>query len=251
MYQVSIKMNCILQLFLFDLNQCKSEYEFQRKQLRIREHAICLLRNCCDPSIKSLHIFVDTNEAKEFYSQITNPYGEKATYILHGRQPTYKDLVDYAKQTFSDGELVCIMNSDMIFNSQKDHALIQKIAKPKRLISLTRHEFTDENHSICTRDTCPFTHDGGSSDVFIFVMPIDSKFDTSSVDHKQNMFSAEAVFHKAWTTCGYEIVNPCDDIITIHIHKDRVHFQAYEYLKVDNDLTTMNWRTPLPPEAQM
>jgi hypothetical protein len=82
-------------------------------------------------------------------------------------------------------------------------------------------------------------------------MPIDEKFNTESVNHKQNMFSAEAVFHKAWTTCGYELVNPCDDIVTIHIHKDRVHFQAYEHLKTEVDSTTMNWKTSLPPEAYL
>jgi hypothetical protein len=220
-------------------------------RMRQHEHSICLLRNCCDPSIQSLHIFVETEEAKTFYSEITNPYGQKAKYILHGKQPTYKDLVEYAKQTFSDGELVCIMNSDMIFNSAKDHSLIKQIAKPNRLISLTRHEYTDENHTICTPETCAFIGTGGSSDMFIFVMPIDSNFDISSVDHKQNMFSAEAVFHKAWTRCGYELINPCDDIITIHIHKDRVHFEAYEYLKTEVDSTTMNWKTPLPPEAYL
>jgi hypothetical protein len=242
-------MNCVLQLFLYDFTTCKSQFELYQKQVRLQEHSICLLRNCCDPSIQSLHIFVDTQQAKDFYSEITNPYGQKAKYIVHGKQPTYKDLLDYVIQKFVDGDIVCIMNSDIIFNSQKDHKLIQKIAKPKRLISLTRHEYTDEDHTICTPETCGFVGNGGSSDVFIFTMPIDERFNTELVNHKQNMFSAEAVFHKAWTTCGYELVNPCDDIITIHIHKDRVHFQAYEHLNTEENSMTMNWKTQLPPDA--
>jgi hypothetical protein len=226
-------MKVIFQLFVYDFSRCASEYEFNRKQLRLQEHCVCLLKNCCDPSIDSLHIFVENKDEKVFYSQVTSPYGDKATYIVHGRQPTYKELVEYAANTFSDGDIVCIMNSDIVFNSEKDHELIRKVAKPKRLISLTRHELTDETHSICNLTTCPWTEAGGSSDVFIFKMPIPNDFPFSRIDHKQNMFGAEHVFHKAWHDSGYEIYNPCDDIITIHIHRDRTHFFPYE--NIDNE----------------
>lgn len=241
-------MNVILQLFVYDYEKCKSQYEFVRKQLRIHEQCLCLQRNCCDPSIKSIHIFVDSENAKEVYSSVTEHYGNKVTYYLHGRQPTYKELVEYAAAKFPDGELVCIMNSDIYFNSQKDHELIRKIAKPLRLISLTRHEYTNPEHSICNLETCNFTGNGGSSDVFIFTMPIPQTFPIERINHKQNLFGAEAVFHRAWVDCGYEISNPCDDIKTIHIHKDRIHFEAYQHVETSEN-SAMNWKTPLPAEA--
>lgn len=237
-------MNVIIQLFVYDFANCKSEWERNRKQLRLRETSYCLFRNSNDASIESIHIFVDTQEALDYYSQYAN---EKVKFILHGKQPTYKDLVKYAIDTFSSGKLVCIMNSDIIFNSEKDHELIRKIAKPKRLISLTRHELTDDTHSICSGKTCEFSQWGGSSDTFIFTMPIEAGFQLNSIDHKQNMFGAENVFHKAWVDCGYEICNPCDDIITIHIHRDRVHFESYETINTENN-SVANMKTKLTPE---
>ena len=238
-------MNCIVQLFVYDFEKCKNQPEFQAKLVRLEETKICLHRNCSDPSIKSMHIFVDTELAMNYYSQVTNSFKEKVTYILHGKQPLYSDLVRYAASKFLEGETVCIMNSDVFFNSQKDQELIRKIIKPKRLISLTRHEFTDDNHTICNEDTCSFTVHGGSSDVFIFQTPVPPEFNYETVSHKQNMFGAEAVFHKAWNDCGYEICNPCDDIKTIHLHRGRVHFEVYTHVQTPEN-SMMNLKTPLP-----
>lgn len=242
-------MNVIIQLFLYDLNICKNNYELMRKQLRTHEYDVCLYRNCQDSHIKSIHIFVDTQEAMNHFSNITNIFPGKAIYVLHGRQPTYKDLVSYAMKTFGENEQVCIMNNDMYFNSENDHFLIQKLVRPNRLISLTRHELTDENHTLCNLDTCNFTGNGGSSDVFIFQMPISSSFNLDRVDHKQNMFGAENVFHKAWTDAGYHIINPCDDIKTIHIHKDRIHFEKYDYIE-SMETWSVNWKTKLEDDLK-
>ena len=243
-------MNVIIQLFMYDFAMCKTQWELERKQLRLQEYAICLLHNCMNKSVKSIHIFVDTEYARRFYSEFTKQFDTKATFVLHEKQPTFKDLVEYAMKTFSNDELVCIMNSDIVFNSEKDNLLIQKIAKPKRLISLTRHELTDEKHTICNPQTCAFIGWGGSSDVFIFTMPIDPRFNLDSIDHKQNMFGAENVFHKAWVDCGYEIVNPCDDIIIVHIHKDRLHFETYDRIdKEGGSNAYYNLKTKLPTDS--
>jgi hypothetical protein len=242
-------MQVLIQLFLYDFAQCQDTWELNRKQYRLRETCFCLAKNCEDPSIESMHIFVETEGEKQFFSDYTKQYS-KAVYIVHGKQPTFKDFMDYAKKTFTDNQIVCIMNSDIIFNLEKDHELIRKIAKPKRLISLTRHELTDDDHTICTPVTCEFARYGGSSDVFIFTMPLQENFPFSSIDHKQNMFGAEHVFHKAWHDCGYEIINPCDDIITIHIHKDRTHFVQYETVdKQDGTNAVYNPKTNLPIDA--
>jgi hypothetical protein len=237
-------MNVLIQLFVYDARLVKNEHDAMLKQNRLQEQAYCLLKNCYDPNIKSIHIFHDTPEAKEFYTNVSKFFPEKVVYVYHGKQPTYKELVQYASQTFQEGELVCIMNSDIFFNSSKDHELIRQIARPKRLISLTRHEFTNEGHSICTSETCNFTGNGGSSDVFIFQMPVPAEFPYDSVDHKQNLFGAESVFHKAWTDCGYDLVNPCDDIKTIHLHKGRIHFEAYKYVDTPENGVS-NWKTRL------
>ena len=240
-------MNAILQLFTYDLENCSNEIERQKKAFRQHELNTCLLRNSSNPYIKSIHIFVDTLKTKDFYLNIIEQFKNKIIFVEHGKQPTYSELVLYVSKTFIDGETVCIMNSDVFFNSPNDNVLIEKIVRPKRLISLTRHEFTDQDHTICTSETCNFTGNGGSSDVFIFQAPVPKEFNYSSVNHIQNLFGAEAVFHKAWHDCGYEICNPCDDIKTIHLHRGRVHFELYKYVDTPENSIT-NWKTQMPTD---
>jgi hypothetical protein len=65
------------------------------------------------------------------------------------------------------------------------------------------------------------------------------------MDFRQNLFGAEAVFMKPWADAGYEIWNPCDDIITLHLHQDRIHFEAYA--TIDNpENAAYNPKTKLP-----
>lgn len=241
-------MNIVEQLFLFDFKSCANEMDFQLKNVRLHEYVYCLLHNCRDPSIKSMHIFVDSPEALTFFQQIVDNHGirTKVQFILFGKQPTYKDFIEYIQKTFQDGEIVCIMNADIIFNSQKDHELIRSIAKPKQLISLTRHELTDEKHTICHEGTCTFTVHGGSSDVFIFMMPLTETFSTANIDYKQNILGVEPHFHKAFVDSGYSLINPCDDIITIHIHRNRIHFNKYEdIIRENEEIKYTNLKTKL------
>ena len=77
-------MNVILQLFTYDLQNCSNEIERQRKALRQHELNVCLLHNSSNPYVKSIHIFVDTLNAKEFYSNIVEQFKNKI--ILFTRQ---------------------------------------------------------------------------------------------------------------------------------------------------------------------
>jgi hypothetical protein len=230
------------------MNNCSSTLEYNKKIGRQHEINQCLLRNASDQYIKTIHILVDSSYTREYYSKLTEMYKDKITFVEHGKQPTYSDLLRYISRTFPDNETICIMNSDIFFNSQKDHDLIIKIVKPMRLISLTRHEFTDINHSVCNEKTCPFTIHGGSSDVFIFQTPVPKNFNYDFVNHKQNTFGGEGVFHKAWYNCGYEICNPCDDIITVHFHSQRIHFHKYETLDTSDTNHMPNLKTKYPTD---
>lgn len=239
-------MNVVIQLFIYDLEKCADPYEKLRKELRLREYGTVLLMNLQNPSIKSIHILFESESAVQFYSRLLEAFRSKIVYSIVGHQPTYKEIVDYVKQTFPTKEIVCIMNADIFFNSQKDHEIIEKYLKPNYLFSLTRHEISDEGHKTHTSETCPFTVGGGSSDTFIFYTPLSDSLDTTKMDFRQNLFGAEAVFMKAWVDAGYEIWNPCDDIITLHLHQDRYHFERYA--TIDNPTNAVyNYKTSLPP----
>jgi hypothetical protein len=239
-------MNVVIQLFLYNLSNCKNEYERMRKELRVEEYTRVLLINLSNPDIKSIHVLCEDNTALEFYKRSTEDYASKIFFTLVGHQPTYKEIMEYVKATFLTKEIVCIMNADIFFNSTNDTYLIQKHLRPNYLFSLTRHEITDEGHKTHNLETCPFTGNGGSSDTFIFYTPLRDTLDITHMDFRQNLFGAEAVFEKFWVDAGYEMWNPCDDIITLHLHRDRIHFEQYAKINTPEN-SAANWKTPLPP----
>lgn len=236
-------MHCVLQLFLYDLETCHP-HERAMKQYRQQELEWCFIQNLSDENIEKLHIFFESQKAMDHYMSISTRTG-KCVPILFGRQPTYKDLMMYVRQTFLQDEIVCIMNADMFFRSVVDHKLIRKHLGKQMLFALTRHEITDLGHTIHGEETCPFTVHGGSADVFLFRAPVSAEFDVDLVDHRQNVFGGENVFCYAWHKAGYQILNPCDDIITLHMHRNRHHFQQYPTIGTE-ETRFLNLKTPLP-----
>lgn len=235
----------MIQLFLYDLDSC-DPYEKAMKAYRQQELEWCFLQNLSDENIESIHVFFDSDVAMKYYQSIWNR-NEKFVPILFGRQPTYKDLVAYAKEKFQKDEIVCIMNADMIFRSGLDHQIIQKYLKEKELWALTRHEITDMQHTVHNEETCPFTVHGGSADVFLFRAPVPDNLDLESINHRQNVFGGENVFCYAWHKAGYAIMNPCDDVITLHFHRNRHHFQQYPTIGTE-ETRFLNLKTQLPKE---
>ena len=233
-------MNVVIQLYMYDLHSCTSEYEMTRKMLRQKEIATCLVLNLNNPIVKSVHALIDTEQAFEYYRQIANHFPHKPfVATVCGKQPTYKDLMMYIKETFPDGELVSLMNCDMFFNSNFSLDFVNQHLTANRMFALTRHEITDDNHITCDdRETCPFTKAGGSADTFLFRTPIPANFPYDSVNHKQNMFSAEGVFNMAWHRSGVEVLNPCKQLVTLHLHKDRIYFEEYQRVGTPEDSFT-------------
>lgn len=221
-----------------------SDMERLKKEIRVKEYTEVFQRNLADPYIKSMHVLCEDNRALEYFSKIASPFGSKAVFTVLGHQPTYKELMEYVKRTFSANELVCVMNGDIYFRSGTDHELIKKHLHPNFLFALTRHEITDEGHTLCNLQTCPFTG-GGSCDTFIFYTPVSDAFDMPRVDFRQNLFGAENVFMKAWQDIGYEIWNPCGDIVTLHLHAGRIHFERYDTIDTPTN-SILNLRTALP-----
>jgi hypothetical protein len=238
-------MNVIIQLFVFNLQECQSQYEVRIKEFRMLEYITVLNKNIADKNIKHIHVLSESQGAIDFYTS-NIPATNKITFHLVGHQPTYKEFMTFVKEKIPNDEIACIMNADMYFNSENDHNLIQKHLQKHHIFALTRHEITDENHVTHTLDTCPFTGNGGSADIFIFNTPVRESLDISKMDFHQNLFGAEAVFLKPWVDAGYEIWNPCDQIISLHQHINRIHFKEYKHINTPEN-SAANWKTELPP----
>lgn len=230
-------MNVVIQLYMYDLHSCTNEYERARKTMRQQEISACLALNLRNPLVKSVHALIDSEQALVYYQLLAKQVSDKPFVTnLFGRQPTYRDLMLYIKGAFPDGEIISLMNCDMFFNSNFSLDFLNQHLTTTRMFALTRHELTDENHVTChDQETCPFTKCGGSADTFLFRTPIPAQFPYDSVNHKQNMFNGEGVFCMAWHRSGIEVLNPCKQLITVHLHKDRIYFEQYQTVGIPED----------------
>ena len=115
------------------------------------------------------------------------------------------------------------------------------------LIALTRHEHTEENHPVCTINTCPLIWNYmGSHDTFIFRTPVPKNFPFETLNYHQNVYGGETFFMKAWRDSGKTLFNPCFDIRIFHRHQNRVTFQSYPTI-AEGDLCHIN---PSAPEGR-
>jgi hypothetical protein len=234
-------MELVVQLFKYIL----VEPNLQGKQYRQYELNQCLIRNTQNSVFTKIHLIVEKESDEEYYRSIINefPEKEKCVYFVFGRQPKYSELVRYVATSIEDNKIVCIMNSD-IFMGSTSIDFIRSEIDTHTMISLTRHEFTDEQHSICNVDTCHLIYKyHGSHDAFIFTTPVLSNYPYESVDIPQNVGGSEAIFMKSWVDSGKSLKNLCFDIPIFHMHRYR--FTCYETIA---NHTLCNVRPTVPKD---
>ena len=229
-------MNVVIQLFLYKINVNDSPINATLKQQRQDEFDLCFLSNIQHPAIKTLYVLCETQEAIIYYKAISNMINKTIHFILFGHQPTYKELLEFASQNIPNDEVVCIMNSDIYFHTSLEFSFIDKHLQKNMIFGLTRHEHTDGNHTICNSETCALVYlHRGSHDTFIFRTPIPFAIDLSAINNLQNLFGSENIFLHEWNKAKCKVLNPCHQIKTIHLHKNRVYFENYPRINVGRE----------------
>jgi len=217
-------MELVIQLYVYKLN--KNQDGEKTRQKEINE---CLVRNMKNPIFSTIHIILESSSDLEYYTNLIDTINEKTKckFIVHGKQPNYSDIVSYISSNIENNKTVCIMNSD-IFMGNTSIEFIEKELDYNTFMSLTRHEYTSENHPICNIATCELIYKyHGSHDAFIFKTPVPETFNYSYVNIPQNVYGAEAVFMRAWADTGKQLKNLCFDIPIYHMHKNRFYIKSY------------------------
>jgi len=228
-------MELILQLFRHTLKETDHGLLKQLKTIRQMEYDFCFRHNVALPFIQKLHIFLENPQDRQTFVDLAGGLSQKLQFIDFGTQPTYRDFIEYAQQSIPDDTLIAILNGDMIFDSKLDLSLLQRHVTGTKMFGLTRHELTDEHHSQCTIDTCNLIHNyWGSADVFILKTPILRTIHLETIQFKQNLFGAENIFQKTLQEAGYSIKNPCYQVRTFHVHRNRNYF--HDYATIGNHL---------------
>jgi effector-binding domain-containing protein len=211
-------MELIVQLFRY------SDLSDSRMAQRQTEINRCLLLNMNHPSIRKMHIF--TPQIDQQYFKEMNP---DAVFIVSDTQPTYKQLVDYAN-SLPAGTIATICNSDIEIGEIKKGVLEHVGART--MFAITRHEKNKDG--IVSRPMID-NHAGiGSHDLITFLTPL--RFDTSQVDHKQNLYGAENKLLYYIKQTGYTIYNPCFQYIIYHHHHDAVYFETYARINAPHEV---------------
>lgn len=221
-------MDLVIQLFRYTINN--NDLRKDDKLYRQSELNDCFIRNIKNSIFSTIHVLLEKESDLEYYSSLIDTLSEKVkcNFIIFGKQPKYSDLVKYVKSSIENNKIVCIMNSD-IFMGSTSIDFIKNELDYNTFISLTRHEYTNDNHSECNVNTCRLIYEyHGSHDAFIFKTPVPENYNYNFVDIPQNIGGSEAIFMRSWVDTGKYLKNLCFDIPIFHKHKHR--FVTYQVL---------------------
>lgn len=214
-------MDLIIQLFTYNIDETDAFKEYKKhRQLEVNE---CFRRNVKNPIFSTIHILLEKSSDLPYYTNVINNLDEKnkCKFTIFSRQPKYADFVFYAKTNIPDNRIVCIMNSD-IFMGQADIEFIKSELDYNTLIALSRHEYTDDTHSICDASTCNIIYRyHGSHDAFIFKTPVPREYNFEYVCIPQNVGGSENIFMNSWVMSSKRLKNLCFDIPIFHMHRYR------------------------------
>jgi hypothetical protein len=228
-------MELLQQLFCYKINESDSDSIILCKRQRQQEHDDCFKHNVSLPFISRHHIFLEDGADKEHYSLLAGKYIDKCVFILLGRQAHYKDYFIYIKDSIIDNTMICIMNGDLFIDGKLPIALIDKHLRGNIMFGISRHEFTDSEHTVCNAKTCELVHAYCASfDTFCVRTPLLKDIKIDMLDHRQNLYGAENITQYVLHNAGYISLNPCFDFRTFHNHKDSVYFENYS--RIDNHI---------------
>jgi hypothetical protein len=179
---------------------------------RAEELRVSLLGNINNPYVDSLHIFIDGNTTAAQVPISADQYIGRIIFVHMPQQPTYADLADYANRHLQ-GHIAVMMNADNVFTDavQGFHHMAAN-----QVFGLSRHASKDVAFAAC-HDHNHCLNYGGSFDAFGFVSPLPPEV-VESLRYKQNLMGADVATVAVFRHFGYDVVNPCKDMVMLHNH---------------------------------
>ncbi|XP_057297335.1 uncharacterized protein LOC130626949 [Hydractinia symbiolongicarpus] len=208
---------------------------------RLYELVETLQGNLNHENIKSVFVFVDSNQAVEYLNSL-NLMKSKNLVIHHlSKQHTIKSLFEYAEKCFMD-EIVIFGQQDILFGKGWDLVNYKVMSEKRIMYALTRQPAYNSNcyNTWVSTPNCKTTRYLGSHDVFVYhVKGIFTPAILKTLDFEQNKYGIENFI--IWLfrdKLQYEVTNPCL-VLNIH-HQHCVPLRAKETTRerVNNATTT-------------
>ena len=190
-----------------------TSFYLSKNKQRQSEIIECLNKNITSNNIQTIHLFLDDNNCLEFLKQIYTKQlkNGKIKIVSIGKQPLYSDYFNYANSLVN--KVCAIMNSDIWLHSISDLSIFNNMEN--KLYGITRHENDLRPHLIDRYTQGPGFI--GSQDAFIFKAPVKENI-INNVKFPQNIWGSDNVLLREFQKEGYQLENPCRQIIIIHEH---------------------------------
>jgi hypothetical protein len=189
-----------------------SNYSSQLDNLRTKELEDALIKNIESHHIEKIHLFVDNIESFKRL-KIISKNSDKINVIDIGKQPLVSDFFKFILDNLPN-KICMIINSD-IYLETCDEKILQLLNHNKFAYALTRHEWDMSTPLIDIF--------GGSHDCYIFNSTnIDKSIINEHTMLKQNNYGIESHIIKSLLDLGIQILNPCNQIKIVHLHKSEL-----------------------------
>lgn len=189
----------------------KGESPDEEARIRQSEINTCLIHNLDNPMISEIHLFVDKPDYN--FPQIcrNNPNISKIKVVYSETRLSFRQAFEYCNGNIANRHIKVLSNSDIYFDHTIDHV---RDVKQKQVFAITRHDLVDEQIQLIPNHR-------GSQDVWVWrgrVNITDDTFDDDGVILGQ--WACDNRIVALLRNSGYAVVNPCQLIKCIHLHKN-------------------------------
>lgn len=189
-----------------------SNYASDINDLRTKEIETSLINNLSSPFIEKIHLFIDNEKSHNRLNEITGN-SDKIIVICVGKKPNYSDFFEYIINNINDK--ICMITNADIYLDFAEMRLLDLLNNDKIAYALTRYEYDF---------SCPLINNYcGSHDCYIFNSKfIDKTIINEHTNFYQNFPGIESHIIKALCDCGLKVLNPCQQIKIVHLHKTQL-----------------------------
>ena len=165
----------------------------------------CLTRNATASFFDEVHVVCEDAESEAF---IRANYPDTVKIHRVSARPTYKVMMGFADTDAQDGDINILANADIIFTPSI--LMLRYLELTSTVVCLQRWEHENERASIHVKNS--------SQDVWCWKNQIE---DIDSFDFQMGLPSCDNRLAYELKSMGFNIINPCIDIVTVHSHKNK------------------------------
>lgn len=192
--------------------------QFYKPKWKQRRNEIndCLNNNLNNKYIDEIHLFVEGDQDFEKIFP-NNKNLNKIHKITLKDRLSFKDAFEYSNKNLSNSAIKILSNSDIYFNDTLKE-IHNNLLDDKHVLALTRHNFNKKNKKIIKQAAPSSSQDSWAWKGKMTLDPDDKYYKKDGI--KLGYWGCDNYIANLFKKAGYSVSNPCQSIISIHLHED-------------------------------